>query len=397
MTKLSAIDIARKQRHLHLLDKVKATQPLSPAELKELDDYENQAKQKTLKPVAVFNVKPPAKPRKKATRKKAAKKKSAKKKTTKKKRTKKKRVRLPISAARVRVLAMEFETLAEADASIAESINLLEAIGLHKVLAAAWSRGRFLRNISLQAASPMTAQEAAYSMSMSPEQLAEILANDIEAADLWRQRRIASAVSIKMKLVAQADAGNKTAISQVGKMLADVQRPDMDFNKVSGTQMEALFGVTRMTMHKWRTEKGAPRHADCTWSLPAMIAWHAGFSASKTSGRVAGVVEKVNSFQDVKTQKIQLELDTQRGQLLDRDEVMAGFVARAQVIAIAAAAEPERLASELVGCSAGEIQSKIGEMFGSLKKSLQAVPPELKMNEKAESLFVKCLQELSAA
>ena len=68
-------------------------------------------KKKTTKKTAKKKAKKPAS--KKATKKKVAKKKPA----------KKKRIRLPISAARVRVLAMEFETLAEADASIAESID----------------------------------------------------------------------------------------------------------------------------------------------------------------------------------------------------------------------------------------------------------------------------------
>lgn len=396
----SAIEIARKQRHLHLLGKIKSSQPLSAAELKELEKYENEITRNAIKPAD----EPPAKVRKKTTTKKKksskkpASKKATKKKVAKKKSAKKKRIRLPISAARVRVLAMEFETLAEADASIAESINLVEVIGLHKQLVAAWGRGRFLRNIAIQAASPMTAQEAAYAMSMAPEQLAEILANDIEAADLWDQGSIGASVSIKMKMVAQADAGNRTAIAAVSKMLADVRRPEMDFNKVSESQMVVLFGVSRVTLHKWRTTKGAPRNdRDHTWSLPAMISWYAGFSASKGSPASAMPAERPGSVQALKAERMKRELEAERGQLLDRGEVVAGIIARLQVIVNAAANIPDQLAGELEGADADTIAASLRKMFDGIMKALQSTPQELKMSEKAEKYFVKCLKELEAA
>ena len=59
---LSAAEIASKQRHLHLLQKVKANRPLSAAELKELKSYEEMAKKTAKKSV-------PCTPRRRKTQK----------------------------------------------------------------------------------------------------------------------------------------------------------------------------------------------------------------------------------------------------------------------------------------------------------------------------------------
>ena len=113
MTGISAVEIAKRQRYLLLLQKVKENKTLSRAELDELKRYERQAAGSISAKARMTSTKPSKARRKKkipATPKRGS-----------KKIRKAKRVRLPVDEAEVRRLGLECENLTEADAAIKKS------------------------------------------------------------------------------------------------------------------------------------------------------------------------------------------------------------------------------------------------------------------------------------
>ena len=85
MEQLSSVEIAHKRRHLSLLRKVQANNALAPAEIKELENYEQMSKSKSVKKTAATVKKKKSAPSKKPT------------------------------VARIKRLAFQTETIAEAE------------------------------------------------------------------------------------------------------------------------------------------------------------------------------------------------------------------------------------------------------------------------------------------
>ena len=77
--------------------------------------------------------------------------------------------------------------MAEAEQSLPK---LPDLIAHHKEIAAAWQRGRFLRNVRNLASVPVTMDDASRRLSLNgAEELQRILETDDEAGDIWRQTR----------------------------------------------------------------------------------------------------------------------------------------------------------------------------------------------------------------
>jgi phage terminase Nu1 subunit (DNA packaging protein) len=108
--------------------------------------------------------------------------------------------------------------------------------------------------------------------------------------------------------------------------------PTIDTTHVSQTSTSAVFGTSRLTLGEWE-ERGCPRNADGTYDLAAVFAW-----------RVAEIEERISTARDrlaghrarreaALAERAEMELAELKGDLLSRQAVVGGWVARFRTLA----------------------------------------------------------------
>ncbi len=386
------VEIAQKQRHLALLEKVKSYKTPTAGELRELEGYEKQMTKKKQQPDIKIKAKA-AKPKAKAA---AAKKKTTKKKAAKKTTAKKiKRKRLPVSAARVRAAAIIAGTMAEADASLKLKLRLADVLDEFPVLSAAWDRGRLLKNLSSFAATAATISEAGEAMDLDPGTLDELLKTDPEVADIWNEARIRTIIKIKTAIVDKACDGNVTAAKQVETILRrEVIHPTIDFTHLTTDQIVEITGKTRQTIHDWVAKRSMPRNSDKTFNLRSFLGWFEGFVFSKADGG-KGPAADLNPFQRAKAESLQIDLDKKRGTLLDRGMVIAGQVARHQALISALNRKPEELALLCFGATRQRIEEIVETFCTDVRSQMCQVPDSLRLAPEQAKTLSKLLEDLN--
>lgn len=397
----SPTDIATKQRHLALLGKVRSGSSLSASELKELNKYERLVDQQKAAPVikpkakASKAIKPKAKPA--AGKKKTAKKPTSKKKAAKKKATKKiKRKRLPVSAVRIRAVAIEADSMAAAEVSLKTKRRLADIINEFPQLSAAWDRGRMLKNLGSLAATAATISEAGEAMALDPGQLDELLKTDPEVADIWNESRLTTIIKIKTAIVNRATDGNVTAAKQVETILRrEVIHPTVDFTHLTTDQMIEITGKSRQTIHDWVAARGLGRNSDKTFNLRSFLGWYETFVLGKadTSKRPA---EKVNLLQKAKAEELEMRLDKQRGNLLDRGLVIAGLVARHQLLVNFLERKPDDLAMACLDADQIRTAEILEESFSELRSQMCQVPASLRLPPEQAKKLSELIEELKS-
>lgn len=386
----SVVDVARRQRHLYLLRKVKESKTLKLAELKELEDLElllKREKKKTLTKVVS----------KKAVKKKTARKKTGKKKTTRKKQAKRKtdrRKSAPISRAAVKLLALECETFAEADSKTGTKIPLAKVIHDHAKLYDAWERGRLLRSIRDLAGSAATVSECEEALGLEAGKLKSMLDTDAEVADIWNDERLGVIIEIKTALVDEAKKGKPAAAKQVESIIRkEIARPHIDFKRLTIQQIVEITGKTRQTIRDWTTKHGLVRNSDKTYNLAELFAWFEGFTVRKLS-RVPEKFSEADPLKAAKAEKLEVDLAEKRGRLLDRQQIIAGLVGRHQNMVTSLNRGAEDLASLCQGKPSRKIAEILRAFFDDIRRSMCKVPEQLRLQPAAEKKLEQLLSEL---
>lgn len=415
MGSLSMVEIAAKQRHVLLLKKVRNNQPLSAGELKELKGYEEQMAQK------------------KKTRKSAKKTaKKAPKKTTRRSCGKK----------------------ATADVLTAEDIEAAWG-DLTGDRPAAEKHAEMMTLLAEMAEVAMPPATAAEQLGMSEDEFDEFLANNDDAASVWRAGRIAFAVESRRQLKGLMEKGNAAAIRQILSEFDERMDGAGDFSAVTPRQLEQLLGekpswvtnrqmhdglvrnvdgtidlakflpwyrkfavskntfdpqrviigtnysddpcvltnllrVSRTTINNW-VNAGMPRNSDGTFNLSDVVVWRCeqiGTRPEKTS-------EPVNTFQQIKTEKLRLEIEQARNNLLDRDRVMATQCVRLQTMVSFIDRKMATMPGLMAGMTSAQIATHLNEMFCELRRQLKEIPKEYELTDKQETLFRSLLETMA--
>lgn len=380
MTEISAVEIAKRQRYLHLLQKVKENKTLSKVELDELSRYER----KMVSKVILGNL------RKRST--KQSKKQSKK---SKKKILAAKRLRLPVEEAEVRRLGLECENMTEADAAIRTRKSLKEIFKKHPQIRQAWDRGRFLRNLRDLARTGVSVSEASKKLGFANGRvLRAMLDDDMEVGDLWNQTRLQIYIEIKSALIETAKEGKADAIRAVENfLLEEKERPVFDPAHVTILQLTELTGKARQRIHEWYTKFGLPRNADKTFDLSIFLAWHEEFLLKKASmGKESVAV--LDPLKAMKAEKLKVELASHRNELLDRNEVIIGQIAWVQNIISFC----DRGVEELSRLCCSQPREKIAEIhrrfFRDLHSEAVNIPKELRLPAALGRKLNKILYEL---
>ena len=380
MTEVSAVEIAKKQRYLHLLQKVKENKTLSKVELDELSRYERKMTGKViLNSKIATSTKRSMRPSAKRSMDTSTRRSNKKSKKSKKKIL---RLRLPVDEAAIRRLGLECDNLAEADAAIKKRKSLKEIFKKHPRLQQAWDRGRFLRNLKAMARTGINVSEAAKKLGLGNGlALRSMLDEDAEVRDIWEQTRLEVYCEIKEALVDEAKGGNPVAIRAVENFLQEEkERPGFEPSRVTMGQLAEITGKNRKTIHDWFTKEGLPRNADKTFDLGIFLAWFEDYTLQKV--RVPGGREPpifTDPLRQMRAEKLKVELAKHRDQLLDRDEVIMGQIAWVQNIVSFC----ERGIGELSRLCSSQPREKIAEIarvfFQDLHIAAAKVPKELNL------------------
>ncbi len=373
-----AIEIARKQRHVLLLGKIKQNQALSPAELKELEQYE-RATLKKRTDTSAHNAR--------ANR--TEKSKSAS--------TGKRRRRL-ISPLRLQRLAYVCDDMAEADHTSALRRPLADIIAGDAALLAAWRRGQFLRNLEMAACTMPNISRAASFLRIpgGSKGLREILDNDLEAGDVWLQNWIQTEIAVRKSIVENAKSGNSKAIEVAAAwaLQGDSDRPPggSNFRRVTMLELADLMGVTRQAIDKWTRQRSMPRNADGTFDLKEVFVWFETDIAAKI--RNPGNSAEHDPMRKRKTQLIEIDIDLKLGRLLERGPVLSGFVARFQLLKVSLSAFPRDIGPLLENRSLSQIQEILGKAIASLLEEQKKIPEELSLPAGAAGSLAECMEQL---
>ena len=353
--------IARKQRHLSLLQKVKGNQALSASELAELQGYEAESKSKT---------KPAKRIRGRS------------------------RPMRSLSVAAAKSLGYLSENISQADADSGLDVTLAGLFRYKKYahLKAAFERGQFLRNLKAKAGVVDTVSEAAAALKLSSGQaLRDILDTDIEAADIWYQTRLDTRVRVREALLAAAEEGNQKAITVVENYLKDqdAQRPaGADLTKLLQKEIADLFDVTRITVNDWCNKQKCPRNSDGSYNLYEVIRWYGDYERGKTTGKMPTADE----MREIKIVRLRREEAQARGDLLERDSVVAGFCQRFERIVTSCRHKARELAIMAHGQTVDAIEKLIAHHHEDIKRQWCELPEQLQLPTAAEEKLTECLE-----
>jgi hypothetical protein len=327
-------------------------------------------------------------------------KKKAKKKSAKRKKKKPaKRMSGALSEAHAQRLGFTCDDLAAADAELKGAYNLAKYFVHHPRIAKAFERGQFLRNLKGLAAVVMTVSEAAHKLGLgSGEELRQILDSDPESADIWSQTRLDTILAAREALLAAAKEGNQTAIRAVENYLREEKQAataglSMDLMHLSQKQLYELVGTTKVTLLEWEKKHGLPRNSDKTYDLRVFLDWYGKFCQRKGAVKI----EPADKLRDLKAAKMQVELAERKGQLLPREDVVAGLVARVQAMVSAFSYKRRELASMCHGQTVEGIEDILGRFFEELQRKQLELPEVLELPEAAEAKLLECMEILGAA
>ena len=276
---------------------------------------------------------------------------------------------------------------------------LTQLLAKHKTLNNAWLRGRFLRNLRNLAAVGADHAEAADRLGMDgAAALGDLLAGDREAEDIWPQSKKDALIKLKASLMKSAMDGNQAAIKAMQDVIKSEQvkqAGDADFRRVTHKQMIELLGRHKTTLHYWRTSCGLPTNEDGTYDLSIFLAWYRNYFEGKATRKTtADAGLELDPLKRAKAQRLEIEISKHRSQLLDRDEVIGGLLARHQILISWANHRPDDLGRLCQGQKAERITKIIKKAIDELRKNLCNVPAELQLPTKAEKQLQKLLKGL---
>ena len=350
-TELSSVEIAAKQRHVFLLRKVQENKTLSKAELLELKRYERRTAGKG---TAKARVTSKVQPKKKKTLAKAG-----------------RRGRPPLREAEVRKLALRCEDVADADSEIRTRSPLVLILKRYPRLKKAWDRGRFLRWLREVASQAPSIAQAASHLGFSEQKFQELLDEDLEIADIWKKEQLKLYVETRRQVFELAADEVPWAKKCIYDLMTKHPEAGLKANileiGVTTDQLSQLTKKSIQTIYNWIKKFNLPRNANKTFDLSIFIAWYEEFLLKKSSGGNAAVTP-LDPLKQVKAERIRLELQKSRKELLNRDEVIAGQITWFHNILGCF----ERGVEELTRLCYGQDREKIAEIFvkGMVSRSL---------------------------
>jgi len=346
-TEKSAVEIARQQRHILLLEKVKVNKALTAPEMRELGGYEAERQKAETQIVA-------AKPAQ-GKRGKAAK----------------------IAEADVRRAGQDCETIEQAAEKLGVA-DLQELLDGKPKLAAAWERGRFLRRVrDLATETLIVVEEADKFLGLERGRLTELLKRDRTVDEVWRAGRFQAMTSARKGLKRLADAGDPKAIPLYEQMLdSPASAESLDWDDLTPTQLEQATGIKRNQWRRWEERNGCPRKSNRRYSLPAVIEWLRGHE--KTGG--VKLEHGLNLLQAEKMRRERMDNDRNAGLLMETAEHEAEILGRARHLAALLSPEhAEQWSLAFAGKTAAQLREIILPAFDKVVAEYHKIAEDINL------------------
>jgi len=306
------------------------------------------------------------------------------------------RRRRTLSVAAAKSLGYEFDSITAADAGSGLDVTLVGLFRYKKYenLKKAFERGQFLRNLAGLAGVVETVSEAARKLGLaSGSALREILDTDLEAANLWNQRRLDTKIKAREGLITAAADGNQAAIRAIENYLRDDQRPASggpDLHKLMQKDIADLFDVDRLTVRNWAERHNCPRNSDGSYDLASVIRWWRDFEKRRSGTHI----EPADKLRDLKAEEKKLDLMERQHSLLDREEVISGLVARCQAMVGAFNYKRRELANMVHNQTIEGVEDILGRFFEDLQRQQLEVPEFLELPAAAAEKLKECFELL---
>lgn len=296
----------------------------------------------------------------------------------------------PLTKAMVKAWGFDCENMTAA--ALNYKGNLVGRLERSGPLRQAWQRGRFLRDISQLAAVGMTKAEVAVRLDIELAAFEDMLIGP-EAADIWTRAQIETLVQLKTGILESAMQGKGPALKSFERILQD-DRPasSLDVYRMTEKQMLAVTGVTRQTLHTWVTEKALSRNSDKSFDLRVFIRWFEGFSQRKVN--VNPKVASEDEMRNIKTADLKRKLDAELGKLLDREEVIAGLVARQQWENQFYDQNIESVCQKCGPLPPAGVREILDKFHDQRRLELSKVNIELQLGDKLQAEFEKFLKKI---
>lgn len=165
-----------------------------------------------------------------------------------------------------------------------------------------------------------------------------------------------------------------------------------DYRRVTLMQLIEITGKKRRTIYFW-IDRGLPREEDGTFLLPKVFEWLETYTENKTLERLPD--RKMNPYQVNRARELAMHIAEREHQLLKRDEVMTGQVARHQNLINAFTHKSEELAMQAHGQPQSKIMELLGEFFDEVLRQQCSVPEQLHLPEEKAKLFSELLNSLN--
>lgn len=253
----------------------------------------------------------------------------------------------------------------------------------------------FLQNLEKMAAAAASIQEIAYKLDFkNADEFEKFLKEDKEARNIWKQARTDCWTKARAAIVIAAQSGQAKAIEVLDKLLMEEQSNVIISGHVTAAQLAKLIGRTYQTVNNWRNKNGLPREEDTTYSLLKFFEWYGKYKTD-LGKKQASEAKGNDALREMKAKELEIKLETIRGDLLNREEVLAGICARHQLLKQQHILLPE-LATRLEKKSYEQIVAELEKFFIKLLASQEEDFTELKLPAKIRNMFLNMLKALGA-
>ena len=304
---------------------------------------------------------------------------------------------LTVAAAKSLGYLSENITAADADSGLDVTLAGLFRYKKYAPLKAAFERGQFLRNLEAEAGSSPNISRAARHLGFkSGQDLRNLLDGDTEAINVWSQARLALEIEQNKRVFDLAAQGSKWCIQLVEKFLTTdeegIRPAGADLTRLIQKEIADLFDVTRITVNDWTNKQRCPRNADGTYNLYEVIRWYGDYERGKTTGKMPTADE----MREIKIVRLRREEAQARGDLLERDSVVAGFCQRFERIVASCKHKAREIAIMAHGQTVDAIEKLIAHHHEDIQRQWCDVPEQLQLSPAAEEKLTECLEIISA-
>jgi hypothetical protein len=309
--------------------------------------------------------------------------------------------RFPIPLIRAERLGYRCANLADAD-NLARTRRPLAAIfKTYPPLAAAWRRGKLLRELN-SLGRTMTVTEGATQLRHlgydfpTGQSLRDFLDGDPEAHDVWHSAWVHGAIDNRKRLLASAETGDVRAMRMIDIWYKDGDGEAgvrVDYGRLNLNQLAELFGVTRGTGGDWYKTKGLPRNGDGSFDIKTAIRWYGDYMLKK-AGRHKGPITSQSPFQDVKTQMAQFKLAEEKGEYVTRTSVIGLLIGCMEKVTAVFHHLPD-YANRMFAQEREQIVGELEGLRDDVTGCLQQIPETFKLSAEAAETLRRLYEQIA--